>query len=162
MNPTPTDRSAHERRDRNDRRRRVLWSVCYGSFMPRRRVPPRRIDESRFHTLDWHSPHLLGVAIAILLLSVLDAFLTPVLMQGGAAEVNPIMAVLLYRSIAVFAALKITMTSVSLVFMVALARYRFMRLILVEWVLYGVLIGYLSLIAYEYSMLTEPIDLPIL
>src|SRR5450631_4545055 len=86
-----------ERRDRLDRRQRVLWSVIYGSFNPRRRRPPRRLDDSRFHSLDWHSAHLLAVAISILLLSAVDAFLTPVLLQGGADEVNPIMAMLIYR-----------------------------------------------------------------
>ena len=162
MSSQPSIQVTRERRDRNDRRRRTVWSVCYGSFNPRRRAPPRRTGDSRFHTLDWHSSHLLAVALGILLLSVADAFLTPVLLQGGAAEVNPIMAVLLYRSVAMFAAAKITMTSISLVLMVVLARYRFMRLIRVEWVLYGVLLAYISLIAYEFWMLKGPLDLLIL
>jgi hypothetical protein len=152
----------HERRDRADRRRRVWWSVWYGSFNPRRRSPPRRLDDSRFHSLDWHSAHLLAVAIAILLLSVVDAFLTLALLQGGAAEVNPIMAVLIYRSVGMFAALKMAMTSASIVLMVFLARYRFMRLVRVEWVLYGVLIAYASLISYEVWMFKGPIELSIL
>jgi Domain of unknown function (DUF5658) len=165
MNSKPTNllrHRQHEKREQTDRRRRVLWSLCYGSFNPRRRSSPRRTDNSRFHSLDWHSSHLLAVAIGILLLSVADAFLTPLLLQDGAAEVNPLMAVLIYRSVALFAALKITITSVSLVFMVILARYRFMRVIRVGWVLYGVLIGYASLIAYEFWMLKGPIELPIL
>jgi hypothetical protein len=154
--------SSHERRDRADRRRRVWWSVWYGSFNPRRRTPPRRLDESRFHSLDWHSAHLLAVAISILLLSVTDAFLTVVLLQGGADEVNPIMAALIYRSVAMFAALKMGMTSAGIVLMVFLARYRFMRLVRVEWVLYGVLIAYASLISYEIWMFKGPIELFIL
>ena len=143
-----------ERRDRADRRRRLWWSIFYGSFNPRRRTPPRRLDDSSFHSLDWYSAHLLAVAIGILLLNVADAFLTLLLLQGGGvAEVNPLMAVLIYRSVAVFAALKMAATSVSLVLMVILARYRFMRLLRVEWVLYGVLIAYVSLIGYEVWML---------
>src|SRR3981081_2581363 len=93
---------SHERRARADRRRRVWWSVWYGSFNPRRRTPPRRLDDSGFHSLDWHSAHLLAVAIVILLLSVSDAFLTMMLLQGGADEVNPVMAALIYRSVAMF------------------------------------------------------------
>ncbi len=46
--------------------------------------------------------------------------------------------------------------------MVFLARYRFMRLMRVEWVLYGVLAAYSSLIGYEIWMLKGPVDLPIL
>jgi hypothetical protein len=153
---------SHERRARADRRHRVWWSVWYGSFNPRRRTPPRRLDDSRFHSLDWHSSHLLAVAISILLLSVMDAFLTLVLLQGGAAEVNPVMAVLIYRSVAMFTALKMGMTGVGVLLMVILARYRFMRLLRVEWVLYGVLIAYVTLISYEVWMLNGSVDLPIL
>ncbi len=153
---------AHERRTRADRRRRRWWSVWYGSFNPRRRNPPRRLGDSRFQSLDWHSAHLLAVAIGILLLSVSDAFLTTLLLQGGAAEVNPVMAALIYRSVAMFAALKMGMTGVGVVLMVFLARYRFMRLMRVEWVLYGVLTAYVALICYEVWMLKGPIDLPAL
>ena len=152
-----------ERRDRVERRHRVWWSIFYGSFKPRRRTPPRRLDDLSFHSLDWHSPHLLAVAIGILLLNVADAFLTLLLLQGGAAdEVNPLMAVLIYRGVAVFAAMKMAVTSMSIMLMVILARYRFMRLLRVEWVLYGVLIAYASLIGYEVSMLKSPLLPPIL
>jgi hypothetical protein len=151
---------SHERRARADRRHRHWWSVFYGSFNPRRRTPQRRLDDSRFQSLDWHSSHLLAVAIGILLLSVADAFLTVVLLQGGADEVNPIMAALIYRSVAMFAALKMVMTGAGVMLMVFLARYRFMRLLRVEWVLYGVLIAYVSLIGYEVWMLKGPVDLP--
>src|SRR6202034_3456707 len=119
--------STYERRGATDRRRRVWWSVCYGSFNPRRRTPPRRLDDSSFHSLDWHSAHLLAVAIGILLLCVADAFLTLVLLQGGASGVNPIMARLLCRSVTAFATLKNTMTGATAVSMVMLLRYRFRR-----------------------------------
>src|ERR1700732_4773007 len=154
--------SSHERRARADRRHRVWWSVWYGSFNPRRRAPPRRLDDSGFHSLDWHSAHLLAVAIGILLLSVSDAFLTMMLLQGGADEVNPVMAALIYRSVAMFAALKMGMPGLGVVLMVFLARYRFMLLLRVEWVLYGVLIAYVSLISYEVWMLEGSVDLPLL
>jgi hypothetical protein len=157
-----TPQAAHERRNRADRRRRVWWSVCYGSFNPRRRAAPRRLDDSRFHSLDWHSAHLLAVAIIILLLSVGDAFLTLMLLQGGANEANPVMAAAIYRGSAVFAVLKMALTSAGVVLMVFLARYRFMRLLRVEWVLYGVLVIYASLISYELWMLKGPSELSIL
>jgi hypothetical protein len=112
--------------------------------------------------LDWHSSHLLAVAIGILLLSVMDAFLTLVLLQGGASEVNPVMAALIYRSVAMFTALKMGMTGAGVLLMVFLARYRFMRLLPVAWVLYGVLVAYVTLISYEVWMLKGPVDLPIL
>ena len=145
--------AAPERRDRADRRRRIWWAVLYGSFNPRRRIPPRRLDDSRFHSLDWHAAHLLAVAVGILLLSVADAFMTVTLLAGGAVEVNPVMALVVYQNATVFAVLKMAMTGLGVMMMVMLARYRFMRLVRVDVVMYAVLLGYLGLLGYEYSML---------
>jgi hypothetical protein len=142
-----------DRRERTDRRNRAFWSVLYGSFNPRRRRPARRLNDSRFHPSDWYSAHLLAVSIGILLFSAVDAFLTGILLGHGADEINPIMAVLVYRSVAAFAAFKMAMTGISLVVMVILARYRFMRMIRVEMVLYAVLAAYAWLIGYEIWML---------
>ena len=147
-----------DRRRTSDRRDRPGWSILYGSFNPRRRRPPRRLDDSRFHSLDWHSAHLLAVSIGILLLSVADAFLTVKLLSGGAVEVNPVMASLVYQSAAVFVAVKMTMTGCGVMLMVMLARYRFMRVVRVDVAMYGVLFTYLALLTYEFWMLRQLID----
>jgi hypothetical protein len=147
-----------ERRDRVERRVRVLWAICYGSFNPRRRRPSRRLGDSRFHFIDWYSAHLLAVSVGILLLSAADAFFTGVLLLHGADEVNPVMGALLYRGVAMFAGLKMAMTGVGIVLMVFLARYRFMRVIRVSYVLYGILIVYAWLIGYEIWMLNSAIE----
>jgi len=151
---------AQERRHRFDRRHRVYWSLVYGGFRPRRRNLPRRLDDSRFHSLDWHAAHLLAVAIGIMLLSVADAFLTVTLLSIGAYEANPFMAPLVDGNATVFAALKVGMTASSVLVMVALARYRFMRIVRVEVILYSVLALYFILIAYELWMLQGRISLP--
>jgi hypothetical protein len=142
-----------DRRDREERRRRIAWSLAYGSFNPRRRRPPRRLDDSRYHSVDWHASHLLAVAIAILLLSVCDAFLTLQLIEGGAQEINPVMELVVHGDAGWFAGLKMAITGLGVVLMVCLARYRFMRVVRVEVVLYAILIGYITLIGYEFSML---------
>jgi hypothetical protein len=152
-----------DRRNRTDRRHRVVWSILYGSFNPRRRRPARRLNDSRFHPIDWYSAHLLAVSVGILLLSAADAFLTSILLLHGAEEVNPIMAaVLVFRSVAVFAAIKMAMTGISIVGLVFLSRYRFMRMLRVDLVLYAVLVVYVWLIGYEISMLKGSSDLPVL
>jgi hypothetical protein len=151
-----------DRRNRTDRRHRVFWSVLYGSFNPRRRRPARRLGDARFHPIDWYSAHLLAVSIGILLLSATDAFLTGILLVHGADEVNPIMAVLVYRSVAAFAAFKMAMTGISIVGLVFLSRYRFMRVLRVDLVLYVVLLVYFWLIGYEIWMLHGSSDLPVL
>ncbi|HEX3951811.1 MAG TPA: DUF5658 family protein [Steroidobacteraceae bacterium] len=118
------------------------------------------MNDSRFHPIDWYSAHLLAVSVCILLLSAADAFLTGILLVHGADEVNPIMAVLVYRSVALFAALKMSMTGTGIVMMVFLARYRFMRVIRVELALYAVLLVYAWLIGYEVWMLRGAGELP--
>jgi hypothetical protein len=143
-----------------ERRRRVWWSVVYGNFKPRRRAPQRRVDDAGFQAPDWHSAHLLAVAIGILLLSAADAFMTVTLLAGGAVEVNPVMAAVVYKSTGLFAILKMTMTGVGVTLMVFLARYRFMRLIRVEAVMYGLFAVYAALLGYEYWMLQELIIIP--
>jgi Domain of unknown function (DUF5658) len=147
-----------DRRERHDRRHRVWWSVIYGSFNPRRRRPSRRLLEDRYHSLDWHDAHLLAVAIGILLLSAADALMTLRLLDVGADEVNPIMAAVVYRSAAVFATVKMTLTGLGVIVMVMLARYRFMRMVRVDVVMYAVLVAYSALLTYEFWMLRKLID----
>jgi|SRR5580698_3126869 hypothetical protein len=151
-----------DRRNRTDRRHRVFWSVIYGSFSPRRRRPARRLNDPRFHPIDWYSAHLLAVSIGILLLSAADAFLTAILLLHGADEINPIMAMFVYRSVAMFAAFKMALTGISIVGLVFLSRHRFMRVLRVELVLYAVLVVYVWLIGYEIWLLKGSSGLPVL
>ena len=142
-----------ERRLRVDRRQRMWWAFFYGSIRPRRRRVGRRTDDGRFQPTDWHGAHLWAASVSILILSVVDAFLTVTLMAGGAVEVNPVMAAVMGHDIGVFAILKIAMTGGCVMLMVFLARYRFMRVIRVELLLYGVLLTYVFLVAHEMGML---------
>ena len=146
-------RGGSDRRGRPDRRQRIWWAFLYGSVRPRRRQVGRRTDDGRFQATDWHGAHLWAVSVGILILSVVDAFLTVTLMSGGAIEVNPIMAAVMGHDIGAFAVLKIAMTGVCVMLMVFLARYRFMRVVRVELLLYGVLLTYLFLVGHEFGML---------
>jgi len=133
----------------------MWWSLLYGSFRPRRRRPTRRMEDARYQALDWHGAHLWAVSVGILTLSVVDAFLTVNLLSGGAIEVNPLMAAVVGRNVTWFAALKATVTGLSVMLMVFLARYRFMRLVRVEVILYCVLGAYALLICHEIGMLQQ-------
>jgi hypothetical protein len=147
--------SAADRRGQPDRRARFWWSLLYGSFRPRRRRPSRRDTDGPFHALDWHDSHLLAVSIGILLLSVADAFMTITLLAGGAVEVNPFMAAVVYRSATVFAAVKLGVTGMGVMLLVSLARYRFLRVVRVDVAMYCLLLVYLVLLGYEYWMLRQ-------
>jgi hypothetical protein len=164
--PTPDDfaashaagSAARERRSRPDRRRRFWWSLLYGGIRPRRRRPARRTADGRFHALDWHATHLWAVSIGILILCVVDAFLTLRLMSLGAVEVNPFMALFVGGNAAVFAGLKMAITGIGVALMVLLAGYRFMRVLRVDVILYCILMAYVILIGHEVGMLRSLAD----
>ena len=80
------------------------------------------------------------------------------LLSDGATEVNPLMAAVIGTSGTAFAAVKMSLTGFGAIVMVMLARYRFMRVLRVELVLYAVLVGYALLLVYEYSLLRPLID----
>ena len=142
-----------ERRSRPERRHRLWWAFLYGAFGPAGAAWGAARTMAASRPTDWHGAHLWAVSVGILILSVVDAFLTVTLMSGGAVEVNPVMAAVMGHDIGVFAILKIAMTGACVMLMVFLARYRFMRVVRVELLLYGVLLTYLFLVGHEMSML---------
>lgn len=76
-------------------------------------------------------------------------------MSRGAIEVNPIMAAVIGRNVTAFAALKMAITGICVMAMVFLARYRFLRVVRVEIILYCIFGAYLLLIFHELSMLRQ-------
>jgi hypothetical protein len=145
---------ASERRNAPDRRKRVLYSLFYGSFNPRRRTP-RRTDARSLRDLDWHHPQWLAVAVLIVVLSCVDAALTLSLMSHGAYEVNPVMAPIVGGSALVFTVIKVGLTAGGVVLLTLAARMRAFGRIPVAFLLYAVLIGYGTLVVYELKLLEE-------
>ena len=143
-----------ERRSAPDRRKRMIYSLFYGSFNPRRRIP-RRTDARSLRDLDWHHPIWLAVAMLIVTLSCVDAALTLSLMEHGAYEVNPIMAPIVGGSPLVFTLIKVGLTAGGVVLLTLAARMRAFGRIPVSFFLYAVLIGYGILIVYELKLLEE-------
>jgi hypothetical protein len=149
---TPVD-GAQPRRG-PDRRKRVLWSLVYGSFNPRRRGP-RRAGDNTLTAVDWHHPQWLAIGTLIVAFSCGDAFLTLVLISQGAYEVNPFMAPLVGGSAVAFALTKVGMTAVGVVMLTQLARLRTFGRIPVGLILYSVLAIYGTLIFYEFRLLSQ-------
>lgn len=141
-----------ERRSGIERREMTFGAFWRGARNPRRRNG-RRESDALYPIIDWHSPHLLIPALAILALCVLDGVLTVVLMTHGAAEMNPVMALFLPHNLLGFAIVKLTLTGVGVCMLVACSRMRLFRKIRGELFVYAVLAGYVLLIAYELRML---------
>jgi hypothetical protein len=152
LNHDITAESAADRRNRTDRRKRTFHSLIHGSISPRRRGPRRDNDHS-FTAVDWHHPQWLAVAMLTLLLCTADAFMTLVLLERGANEANPFMQPLVGGSPVIFAMVKMGLTSGGIVTLILLARIRVFGRIPVSFLLYGVLLAYATLVAYEFWLL---------
>ena len=140
-----------DRRSGFDRRTTSLAAYWHGARYPRRRAGRRASDYRP--VIDWHSPRLLIPVFATLCLSVLDAMLTMTLMRHGAAELNPVMALLVPNNVLLFTLVKVALTGGGLCVLVAFSRMRLFRRIPGELVVYAVLGVYVWLVAYELRML---------
>jgi hypothetical protein len=147
-----------DRRRASDRRKEPLRALLHGSFNPRRRGS-RRDGERRVSGLDWHHPQWLAVAMLIVLFSCADAFLTLMLIDRGAYEVNPLMAPLVGGSALAFAMVKIGLTAGGVILLTLLARMKAFGRVPVSLLLYTVLAGYGVLIVYEFRLLQEALPL---
>jgi hypothetical protein len=141
--------TATEQRASAERRNRTLHALLQGNWTPRRRAGRRKTDAG-FAAIDWHDSRWFAVALLIVILSCADAFFTVTLLADGAYEANPFMAALLDGSPHGFAGAKIGLTSVGVILLTVLARARAFGRVPVGLVLYAVLLGYATLVAYEY------------
>ena len=141
------------RRNRVDRRKRVIWSLIYGSVQRRRRNARREEDRATF-IADWHSPSLMYVVVAILLLSATDAILTLQLLQIGAHEANIFMLGLIHGDLATFAATKMALTGLGVTYLVIRNESLLFGCLQVRYVLHFVLVCYILLIGYEVTLLS--------
>lgn len=135
-------------RDQCDRRNFSWRTVLYG-FLRSRRRDARRSDEAEPLFTDWHHPWLFFLSIGIMLMSCLDAFLTLQLLDRGAIEANPVMAMFMGKSTEFFAAGKMLMTGLGILALVFLSRARFMDRFRTGLLLTGFFSCYAILICYE-------------
>jgi hypothetical protein len=151
----PEARANADRRVSFERRRRHWYGLWVGTVLRRRREP-RRDDEHHLAVVDWHHPQWLIVAMLIVMLSVTDAFFTLELINRGATEINPLMAPLVAGSGHGFAFWKLSLTISGVLVLTALSRLRLFGTVPVGAVLYLILLGYATLVAYESYLLMQP------
>ncbi len=137
-----------------DRRRKLMFSLFYGGLRPRRRTGRRASDHYR-PIIDWHGPGLLTSAVLVLVLCVVDAFLTLWLMTDGAIEANPLMAPLIDGGARGFAISKLALTGCGILTMVAMANFRVFRLIRVGTLVHTILAAYVALVCYELMLVAQ-------
>ena len=144
LNPPPF---VERRASSHDRRAVTVWTLLKGGFAPRRRGGRRAGEEDL--PVDFHEPYLLFLSVVMLVLSVLDAFLTVTLMTDGAVETNPLLAFVLNEHPRLFAVVKMALNGFGVVLLVAVARMRFFRVVRVSVFLQCLVLAYLALVTYE-------------
>jgi hypothetical protein len=139
-----------------DRRRPSFKGFVLGGLFRGRRREPRRCADGHAYYVDWYDdPRLFAVVMGIFILNCMDAVFTLTLLSKGAEEINYFMAVLLETSIPMFVNIKLGITAVALVFLVAHSAFRLIGFVRVRHLLYGIFGNYLALFFYELSMLAR-------
>jgi len=135
-----------------DRRDQTFWSVMYGGIYPRRIYNRRPADNQKF-IVDWHDSGLFMIAMAIILMSLMDALFTLNLLSLGADEINYFMKVLIESGASLFLLVKLAATFCGVLLLVAYSRFRLGGILPVRRVL-EILCGvYVCLIIWELYLL---------
>jgi hypothetical protein len=116
-----------ERRSGIDRRETRLGGIRRLFFSGRRRNLRRADDRRKLALLDYYSPKIFAIIVAILFLSLADAVLTLLLISQGAVELNPVMAYFLSKGDSTFLIVKYLLTAIA-VTIVTLINYVFIRI----------------------------------
>ncbi len=137
------------RRNGADRRRRGFSPLRYWFYGQRRRA--RRREDQGY--VDVYDPLVVGVCLATLVLSCLDAYLTLLLISNGARELNPLMGVLLSHGLGLFINLKIALTAIGLLILILHKNFRVVGQVRVLHLKYALFGFYALLVAYELMLL---------
>lgn len=136
-------------------RRLFTWRTVFYGFLRSRRRGTRRAGEAEPVFTDWHHPWLFFLATGIMLMSSLDAFLTIQLIERGAYEANPLMAIVMASGAATFAASKMILTAFGILALVFLARSRFLNRFRTGIFLTAFFSVYAVLVCYEFVNLVS-------
>jgi hypothetical protein len=151
MKPTD-DRAIEQRRD--DRRQTGVGTLLGALFLQRRRLS-RRIDDKTNTYIDWYDHWHLATTLTVILLCSLDAFLTIILLDRGAIELNFLMAWLIDKDIQTFTLVKLSVTGVALIVLVMHINFRIYRIVSVRYLMYALVPAYSLLIAHEINLLAN-------
>lgn len=142
-----------ERRLRQDRRAYSLATLCKSARQPRRMAGRRSVDR-RYPLLDRFDSGMVTMAILLMLLSITDSVFTLTLIARGGTEVNPFMNALLQHSVWAFTAVKMLLTAVPAIILVATGNLMLFKRWRARSILAAMVGLYLGLIGYELVLLS--------
>ncbi len=144
---------ASNHRYQNRRRGTPFFCAFHLGIKTGRRMSGRRVERGRPVYVDYYSGQLMLCTVLILFLSALDAFLTLNILAGGGEELNWFMSILIEDSIEKFVGFKLALTAMALILLVIHHDVRIIRKIRVRHFKYIILLGYSTLIGYEFYLL---------
>lgn len=133
---------------RTDRRTQNLRSLAYG-VVYRRRRSNRRAADDQVYIPDVHDRSTCLSALALLVMSCLDALFTLNILRLGGEEVNVLMRNLLEISTVSFITVKYVATAIGAVLLLVYARVRIGGVLRVSHILNGLCALYATLIIYH-------------
>ena len=133
----------YEQRRLPDRRKRPTPMISRYTLLGRRKGF-RRDEESSGSYVDRYGAKMTGILVAIVSLSLLDAFFTLLYIGRGGEEWNPLMKLALDAGIGPFLAIKCGMTVLGVLFLCLHKNFRFVKILL-----NGVLVIYGALLVYH-------------
>lgn len=142
-----------ERRSEVDRRDYSLNTLKSCVVAPRR-MHGRRRGDRRYAMLDQFDSGVVTLAIALMILSVMDAVFTLTLISRGGSEVNPLMNALLQHSVWAFTGFKMLLTAIPAIILVATGNMLLFRKYRARSVLAALVGIYLGLMVYHVALLS--------
>ncbi len=142
-----------ERRSGKDRRNKAKVFTRY-LFAGKRGIPRREADRGSFQIVERYSAKVLTVILVIIGLSLLDAIFTLLLIDRGARELNPVMAVCLEQSPFFFISVKYLLTSASVIILLFIKdAYLFKSRTQVKVLFFVIMIPFILVIPWQLHML---------
>ena len=141
------------RRAANERRHYGLQTLKQTLTNPRR-VNPRRKPDRVYPIMDRLDSGAVTLAIALMILSIMDSIFTLSILSQGGTEVNPVMNVLLNESILGFTIAKMLLTAIPALLLVATANVVIFKRWRIRSLLAAMVGLYMGLICYELLLLS--------
>lgn len=143
------------RREPGRERRTYTFRTLRCCVVQPRRMQARRTADRRFPMLDRFESGMLALSVALVGLSIVDASFTLMLLSAGGSEVNPFMNWMLGFGVFPFAAVKMALTAVPAVLLVATGNLPVFGILRARSVLAAFVGMYIGLIIYEIGLLSQ-------
>lgn len=141
-------------RRENEERRTYGLKTLTRAFVSPRRFNGRRCSDRRFPVLDRFESGIGFLAIGLMVLSVMDSIFTLTLIAQGGTEVNPFMNWLLQINVALFVGVKMFLTAMAAILLVAMGNVLVFNRFRARSILAGAVGLYCGLIVYELGLLS--------